>query len=376
MKAIEAQPNYANAHFQYALYLISKATRTADGKIVWQPGTVEALQKYLALEPHGEFSDQARRLVDPNSSLLRDIRSWNPAPADLQTRGLDLAPSRAAPEPAVYQVGGDVITPTVTYRVDSDVLHTARYAGILTVYAAVGPDGLVRSIRMTSLADNVQNERGLASNLDERAIGNVVRQWRFTPGLKNRQPVTVEAELVFKLEDANRGIPEATTNLLNDIQSWKVDPAPVDVQSGKLDLAPVGATPALTPGLVRVGQTEAQVAELAGPPEQSAIKGRRKICVYHQYAFDMVTVTFENGNAVKVSRPAPRPSEQNGHPKLERALGIAAGVATQLYLTHACPQLRSKALLWWTAGDQQTWQACVANGFFIGPLYIYTGLQQ
>jgi hypothetical protein len=47
-----------------------------------------------------------------------------------------------------------------------------------------------------------------------------------------------------------------------------------------------------------------------------------------------------------------------------------------VYLTDVCPRLRGKPLLWWTAGAQQTWQACVGNGFFLGSLYVYTGPQQ
>ncbi len=36
-KAIESQPDYADAYYQYGIYLISKATTTADGKVTPQP---------------------------------------------------------------------------------------------------------------------------------------------------------------------------------------------------------------------------------------------------------------------------------------------------------------------------------------------------
>lgn len=249
MKAIEAEPNYANAHFQYGVYLASKAIRTPEGKIVWQPGTVE-LQKYLVLEPHGQFADEAKRLLDPNTRVQ-----------------VDLAPVITAPAPFIYGVGGDVSAPITLYRVEPEYTEEARAAGLsgpVTVYVEIGPDGLAHNMRVTE---------GLAPGLDERAIDSISK-WRFQPAIRQGQPVTVK--------------------------SW-------------------------------------------------------------------IRVTF----SLSSSTQAP-----NGHPKLERALGIAANVATQLYLTNTCPQLRRKPLLFWTAGDLQTWQVCTGNGLFIGPLYIYLGPQQ
>jgi tetratricopeptide (TPR) repeat protein len=49
-KAIAADPNYADAQFQYGLYLAAKATPDPSGKIIVQPGTIEALQKYIDLK--------------------------------------------------------------------------------------------------------------------------------------------------------------------------------------------------------------------------------------------------------------------------------------------------------------------------------------
>ena len=62
-KAIDANPNYAAAQYQYALCLISKATTTPDGKVVPPPGTVEALQKYLQLEPNGAYAESAKGML-------------------------------------------------------------------------------------------------------------------------------------------------------------------------------------------------------------------------------------------------------------------------------------------------------------------------
>jgi Tfp pilus assembly protein PilF len=62
-KAIDADPKYADAHYQYGLYLTSKATTDKEGKIVPAPGTIEELQKYLELRPDGSFAASAKELI-------------------------------------------------------------------------------------------------------------------------------------------------------------------------------------------------------------------------------------------------------------------------------------------------------------------------
>jgi tetratricopeptide (TPR) repeat protein len=62
-KAIAADPNYADAQFQYGLYLAAKATTDASGKIVPPPGTIESLQKYIDLKPDGPFAQQAKEMI-------------------------------------------------------------------------------------------------------------------------------------------------------------------------------------------------------------------------------------------------------------------------------------------------------------------------
>lgn len=62
-KAIGADPAYADAQYQYGVYLASKATADASGKIVAAPGTIDALQKYLDLKPDGPFAASAKDLI-------------------------------------------------------------------------------------------------------------------------------------------------------------------------------------------------------------------------------------------------------------------------------------------------------------------------
>jgi tetratricopeptide (TPR) repeat protein len=62
-KAIEVNPDYADAQYQYASALSAKLTTTSDGKVVAPPGMKEALDKYLELAPTGPYADAAKGLL-------------------------------------------------------------------------------------------------------------------------------------------------------------------------------------------------------------------------------------------------------------------------------------------------------------------------
>ncbi|HEY6391083.1 MAG TPA: tetratricopeptide repeat protein, partial [Bryobacteraceae bacterium] len=62
-KATEADPNYADAQFQYATALSAKLTTTSDGKVVAPAGMKEALEKYLELQPTGQFAEPAKSML-------------------------------------------------------------------------------------------------------------------------------------------------------------------------------------------------------------------------------------------------------------------------------------------------------------------------
>ncbi|HEX5431545.1 MAG TPA: tetratricopeptide repeat protein, partial [Bryobacteraceae bacterium] len=61
--AISKDPNYADAYYQYGIVLMGKATTSADGKITPPPGTVEAFQKYLSLQPTGPNAEPAKAML-------------------------------------------------------------------------------------------------------------------------------------------------------------------------------------------------------------------------------------------------------------------------------------------------------------------------
>ena len=76
-KAIAADPKYAEAYYQYGVYLVSKASFGADGKVTPVPGTVEALQKYLELAPSGQFAQAAKDMLTTLSASV-DVSYRNP----------------------------------------------------------------------------------------------------------------------------------------------------------------------------------------------------------------------------------------------------------------------------------------------------------
>jgi len=69
-RAIDADPNYADAQYQYGIYLLSKATTTADGKVIPPPGTKEAFQKYVELKPDGPFAESAKGMISSLDSTV------------------------------------------------------------------------------------------------------------------------------------------------------------------------------------------------------------------------------------------------------------------------------------------------------------------
>jgi tetratricopeptide (TPR) repeat protein len=62
-KAIDADPNYADAYYQYGITLMAKVTIGADGKMIAAPGTSEAFNKYLQLAPDGPNAATAKEMI-------------------------------------------------------------------------------------------------------------------------------------------------------------------------------------------------------------------------------------------------------------------------------------------------------------------------
>ena len=94
----------------------------------------------------------------------------------------------------VFRVGGGVSAPVVLYKVDpeySEEARKAKYSGTVVLQLVVDAGGKARDIRVV---------RSLGLGLDEKAI-EAVNKWKFRPGVKNGQPVAVQAtiEVNFRL---------------------------------------------------------------------------------------------------------------------------------------------------------------------------------
>jgi len=80
-KAIAADANYADAHYQKAMCMTSRATVDKDGKTVFPEGTDKEFQKYLELKPDGAFADSSKGMLQAMGAKI-DTEYRNPnAPA-------------------------------------------------------------------------------------------------------------------------------------------------------------------------------------------------------------------------------------------------------------------------------------------------------
>lgn len=62
-KSIAADPNKAPAYYLKGEVLFGMATTDSEGKVIAPPGTVEALQKYLELQPNSPYAEQAKSFL-------------------------------------------------------------------------------------------------------------------------------------------------------------------------------------------------------------------------------------------------------------------------------------------------------------------------
>jgi tetratricopeptide (TPR) repeat protein len=77
-KAIAADPNYADAHYQLGICLMGKAAvDTKTGKITPPPGTADQFQKYLELKPDGPYAQSSKDML---ASLGQGVQTNYTAP--------------------------------------------------------------------------------------------------------------------------------------------------------------------------------------------------------------------------------------------------------------------------------------------------------
>jgi len=63
-KATDLDPTNANAFYWYGMALLGKAGTKPDGTVDVVPGTIEAFQTYLKLQPNGQWAQAAQGSID------------------------------------------------------------------------------------------------------------------------------------------------------------------------------------------------------------------------------------------------------------------------------------------------------------------------
>jgi tetratricopeptide (TPR) repeat protein len=63
-RSIEANPEYAESHYQYGVWLMGRATVSPDGRVRGASRAREAFETYLRLTPNGPHAEQARQMLN------------------------------------------------------------------------------------------------------------------------------------------------------------------------------------------------------------------------------------------------------------------------------------------------------------------------
>ena len=165
-----------NAVVAEAMFKASLAAQ--DPESIGEENTLVLYGRFLELQGR---TDDAKPDMDQAAGIRRGI-----------AKQVQQQPKASAS--LALHVGGGVTPPKVLSKVDpeySDAARAAKYQGTVLLSTEIGPDGL---------AHNIQVLKGLGFGLDEEAIA-AITQWKFQPGTKDGQAVTVAAtiEINFRL---------------------------------------------------------------------------------------------------------------------------------------------------------------------------------
>ncbi len=72
-KCTDGDPNNANAWYWYGMALLGKAEYKPDGTVVPAPGTLEAFQTYLKLDPKGQWASAAQASLDQLQAKVETV---------------------------------------------------------------------------------------------------------------------------------------------------------------------------------------------------------------------------------------------------------------------------------------------------------------
>jgi len=161
------------------------------------PVEAESLYKQaLALE--NPTSIEAVDTLRKYSTLLRrEGRLDEAAALEEQAKQAQTGTRRAQTSPlpdGVYRAGPGITAPSLLFKSEPQYTEEARAGkihGTVQLTVDIAPDGF---------AKNIEVSRSLEPGLDQKAIESV-QHWRFEPGMKDGEPVTVRAtiEVNFRL---------------------------------------------------------------------------------------------------------------------------------------------------------------------------------
>jgi TonB family protein len=108
--------------------------------------------------------------------------------AVVSLRGIVTARAQDSPSARIESIGGNVSAPRAIYQTEpefSEAARRAKYQGICVLHLVVGADGVPRDIKVVT---------SLGMGLDENAVA-AVQKWRFSPALKDGEPVAVRVAI-------------------------------------------------------------------------------------------------------------------------------------------------------------------------------------
>jgi TonB family protein len=172
----------------YATRLVEVARRV-------QQFSVPAVAIPMVRRP--ELERRVRSILDPSGSRSSAgilVRSAIALAAAALLIPIGVTRQTVHAQAKVYKPGGDVSQPSIVYKVEPEYTVEAREAKI------EGPVRLEVEITPQGTAENIRVTQSLDPGLDDNAI-TAVRSWRFKPGKKDGEAVTVAAviEVNFRL---------------------------------------------------------------------------------------------------------------------------------------------------------------------------------
>ena len=208
---LQGKTALAEKRYEAAFDLFARA-QGADSKLtgeaeMWQAITREAQGNFasaadlykeaLAATPDSPAAATIGELYAPLLLKLdRQTEATNVSAQAASLREVEqaLANQKAQLSPDARHVGGDVNAPTLITKVEPQYApdaKLAKYSGAVLLILEIGTDGVPRNVAVL---------RGLGLGLDQKAV-DAVKQWRFTPGTLNGDPVPVTAhvEVDFRL---------------------------------------------------------------------------------------------------------------------------------------------------------------------------------